>query len=72
MSPYILTKRFRDSLRPTTDLLQPGGDEQIRTVDPLRAKQVLSQLSYTPVYATELSARIGSYDSLSLEGYLVN
>ena len=26
-----------------------GGDEQIRTVDPLRAKQVLSQLSYTPM-----------------------
>jgi hypothetical protein len=27
-----------------------GGDEQVRTVDPLLAKQVLSQLSYTPVY----------------------
>lgn len=27
---------------------QPGGDERIRTADPLRAKQVLSQLSYTP------------------------
>ena len=25
-----------------------GGDEQIRTVDPLLARQVLSQLSYTP------------------------
>ena len=30
--------------------LPVGGDEQIRTVDPLLAKQVLSQLSYTPVY----------------------
>ena len=28
---------------------QLGGDEQTRTVDPLLAKQVLSQLSYTPV-----------------------
>ena len=28
----------------------PGGDEQARTVDPLLAKQVLCQLSYTPVY----------------------
>ena len=28
-----------------------GGDEQVRTVDPLLAKQVLSQLSYTPVHA---------------------
>ena len=26
-----------------------GGDERVRTADPLRAKQVLSQLSYTPV-----------------------
>ena len=26
-----------------------GGDEEIRTPDPLRAKQVLSQLSYTPI-----------------------
>ena len=26
-----------------------GGDEQVRTVDPLLAKQVLSQLSYTPI-----------------------
>ena len=25
-----------------------GGDKRIRTADPLRAKQVLSQLSYTP------------------------
>ena len=28
-----------------------GGDEQNRTVDPLLARQVLSQLSYTPVLA---------------------
>ena len=27
---------------------KPGGDEQNRTVDPLLARQVLSQLSYTP------------------------
>ena len=26
-----------------------GGDEEDRTPDPLRAKQVLSQLSYTPM-----------------------
>ena len=29
---------------------RPGGDEQIRTVDPLLARQVLSQLSYTPTF----------------------
>ena len=27
-----------------------GGDKGIRTLDPLRARQVLSQLSYTPYY----------------------
>jgi hypothetical protein len=27
-----------------------GGDERDRTVDPLRARQVLSQLSYTPMF----------------------
>ena len=28
----------------------PGGDKGIRTLDPLLAGQVLSQLSYTPIY----------------------
>ncbi len=32
------------SYRPTY-----GGDKGIRTLDPLRARQVLSQLSYTPI-----------------------
>lgn len=27
-----------------------GGDEEVRTPDPLRARQVLSQLSYTPMF----------------------
>ena len=30
--------------------LSGGGDERDRTDDPLLAKQVLSQLSYTPVF----------------------
>ncbi len=30
-----------------------GGDKRNRTADPLLAKQVLSQLSYTPVYMPE-------------------
>ena len=33
------------SYRPTY-----GGDKGIRTLDPLRARQVLSQLSYTPMF----------------------
>ena len=28
-----------------------GGDERVRTADPLRARQVLSQLSYIPEMA---------------------
>ena len=29
-----------------------GGDKEIRTLDPLLARQVLSQLSYTPIGGT--------------------
>ena len=40
-------------LRPASRILRPrfprGGDERVRTDDPLLAKQVLSQLSYTPI-----------------------
>ena len=45
MSPFRFAPAF--SVRP----LRPhrGGDEGIRTLDPLLAGQVLSQLSYTPV-----------------------
>ena len=31
-----------------------GGDEEVRTPDPLRARQVLSQLSYTPISGTQM------------------
>ena len=31
-----------------------GGDEEDRTPDPLRARQVLSQLSYTPILHIKL------------------
>ena len=34
----------------TEGLLFRGGDKEIRTLDPLLAKQVLYQLSYTPVF----------------------
>ena len=35
---------------PLSYLLKSGGDERDRTDDPLLAKQVLSQLSYTPAF----------------------
>ena len=41
-------------LRVSTKLF--GGDERDRTDDPLLAKQVLSQLSYTPKYLLKLAS----------------
>ena len=39
--------------RSIRSLLRRGGDERVRTDDPLLAKQVLSQLSYTPKFNAE-------------------
>ena len=36
-------------LNPSASFEAAGGDEEDRTPDPLRARQVLSQLSYTPM-----------------------
>ena len=33
-----------------------GGDEEVRTPDPLRARQALSQLSYTPIWCSALAS----------------
>src|SRR2546426_8513555 len=50
--PYPVVKELRgEQGSPRMDLfafLTPGGDDRIRTGDPLLAKQVLSQLSYIP------------------------
>ena len=35
--------------RPQSVLIMVSGDKGIRTLDPLLARQVLSQLSYTPI-----------------------
>ena len=51
---------------PATRACEPfdsGGDEQDRTVDPLLARQVLSQLSYAPVFP-----RVAAPQSSTLEG----
>jgi hypothetical protein len=47
---------IRRALSPTelqAHTIYNGGDEEIRTPDPLRARQVLSQLSYTPIKQRE-------------------
>ena len=41
----------RFPLTPFYSLSRVGGDERDRTDDPLLAKQVLSQLSYTPIFS---------------------
>ena len=41
--PIVKAAVFRPARPPC------GGDEEVRTPDPLRARQVLSQLSYTPI-----------------------
>ena len=42
MSPFRFRQRF-------VSIFSLGGDDGIRTHDPLLAGQVLSQLSYTPI-----------------------
>ena len=42
-----------------------GGAEEDRTPDPLRARQVLSQLSYSPKFAVSFRATIRYFTSLS-------
>ena len=44
------------SYKPILKSFDFSGDEEIRTLDPLLARQVLSQLSYTPVWNYSLSA----------------
>jgi hypothetical protein len=43
-----LSKITRERCSPEIVFFTPGGDDRIRTGDPLLAKQVLSQLSYIP------------------------
>ena len=79
MSPFSsgrlpMASPFRPLLR-IFFLRAAGGDEQIRTVDPLRAKQVLSHLSYTPVFrclGASLRPSLFSYEFFSPRKYLVN
>ena len=51
LARYFLSRIFKNSccLMMSSAILI-GGDKRDRTADPLLAKQVLSQLSYTPVY----------------------
>ena len=49
--------------------LSSGGDEGIRTLDPLLAGQVLSQLSYTPVFPKVLTPSLKDPSKLNNKPY---
>ena len=44
-----LIRKDEEKFARCVNLLEIGGDEENRTPDPLLARQVLSQLSYTPI-----------------------
>ena len=46
--------------------ISSGGDEEDRTPDPLRARQVLSQLSYTPIFSEGCALKIEQHSFFSL------
>ncbi len=52
-APFFVDRGFKSDPLPSGALsflfLYHGGDEEDRTPDPLRARQMLSQLSYTPI-----------------------
>ena len=48
---------FKVRRRSFSLLAESGGDNEIRTHDPLLARQVLSQLSYTPMSAKRMPFR---------------
>ena len=55
LSLHTVTRTFRFLIQKTLcaaclPIQSAGGDERNRTDDPLLAKQVLSQLSYTPIF----------------------
>jgi hypothetical protein len=66
--PVQFSKNFACALTQKVLMIKEyGGDEEIRTPDPLLARQVLSQLSYTPMNRSRMSdvgliVEIGSAD----------
>ena len=62
MSPYL---RASLCAHASFEDLRPGGDERDRTADPLLARQVLSQLSYTPILGCAFAEPWKNNQSLS-------
>ena len=68
---YAVFNVLPASLSCLPDVFHPNGDGEIRTHDPLLARQVLSQLSYTPVIAemTGISSIMTLLESFLHQGY---
>ena len=49
-----------------TKLLSANGDGEIRTLDPLLARQVLSQLSYTPIFMLNTRMLVFPFQAIPL------
>ena len=64
MSLWFLSVFF-----PLVVALATGGDDGIRTHDPLLAGQVLSQLSYTPVFPKVLTPSLKDPSKLNNKPY---
>ena len=47
---YVRSTKLEKTSLSFANGLSANGDGEIRTLDPLLARQVLSQLSYTPIY----------------------
>ena len=50
---YVRSTKLEKTSLSFANGLSANGDGEIRTLDPLLARQVLSQLSYTPIYCNQ-------------------
>ena len=53
-TPRMLIRKRANNVQVRAKRHPNGGDEENRTPDPLLARQVLSQLSYTPKFSSTL------------------
>ena len=62
---YVRSTKLEKTSLSFANGLSANGDGEIRTLDPLLARQVLSQLSYAPIWVTYLI--IQSHSASGLE-----
>ena len=55
---YVRSTKLEKTSLSFANGLSANGDGEIRTLDPLLARQVLSQLSYTPIYCNQPAGQV--------------